>query len=441
MKTFLGMLLGGAILAATGCTKEAPLYPGGPVGPAAALNLSSALFVVNAGGAPAMVAARVEDSVGNATSDAVSFASCDPAKVTVSAGDAMDQWTSSAGIAGVTLGVSCVTATGAGMTDTIRVRIAPGSIVLSGPDSMISGTGGTFDMAFYSLDGTLLTAGADFPVPEVKTVNAALLAISATDPLTYDGSARSPGNAVLQVSTNTDFGSVTANHLVTVVPDVFTGTLSAATGAPGSLVTATRAAGATAWDSDVGVSLKGVSAFVDGVTADVVRFAVPATGSTALSNLLFTNIGPDQLAKITTFTLTQPLEDIYWPGNLDPLAGPDVDAVMSPAGNIYMTSVGLCSGGVGADCDDFFTITAGATDRTVTATLTWVSSTTTVAGDFDILWCNADCSAYVGNFDGAGSSKPEVSTVTIPAGATWHLWINNYSQTAPRFSNVKVNLK
>jgi len=114
--------------------------------------------------------------------------------------------------------------------------------------------------------------------------------------------------------------------------------------------------------------------------------------------------------------------------------------VKSPAGNVYMTSAGLCSGGGGADCDDFFTITAGASDRTVKVTLTWNNSEA-ATGDLDILWCNADCSAYVGNFDGAGSSKPEVSTVTIPAGETWHLWINNYSQTATQWSNIKVTLQ
>jgi hypothetical protein len=97
----------------------------------------------------------------------------------------------------------------------------------------------------------------------------------------------------------------------------------------------------------------------------------------------------------------------------------------------------LCSGGAGADCDDFFTITAGATSRTVTATLTWTNSAG-ATGDLDILWCNAACSAYTGNFNGAGSAKPEVSTVTIPANTTWRVWINNYSQTAVQYTNAKV---
>jgi hypothetical protein len=315
MKTFLGMLLGGAILAATGCTKEAPLYPGGPVGPAAALNLSSALFVVNAGGAPATVAARVEDSVGNPTSDAVSFASCDPAKVTVAAGAAMDQWTSSADISGVTLGASCVTATGAGMTDTIRVRIAPGTIVIAGPDSVLSGAGASFGVEFYSLDGTQLTAGADFPIPDVQSLNALRLPIQATDPLTYDAAGQQPGAVVLQISTNTDFGSVTANKIVTVVPGVFTGALSATSGAIQTMIKVTPGAG-IAFDADTRVRFGPVASSYygenwDGTAADApiavfpdsLLFIVPASIPLGTYDAYVLDQGPNQIASKTSFTV------------------------------------------------------------------------------------------------------------------------------------------
>jgi hypothetical protein len=235
-------------------------------------------------------------------------------------------------------------------------------------------------------------------------------------------------------------GGANAVKTVVVVPGVFAGALSATSAAPGELITATRAAAGAPFDADVTVRLGSINAWVDAITTDVVTFAVPATGSTAAGVLLLSNMGSDQIAETTTFTATKALEDVYGPANLDYSQGPDVDVVKSATGRIYVVQNGLCSGGGGADCDDFFTISAGASPRTVTVNLTWVNSAG-VAGDLDILWVDADFTEYVGNFDGAGSAKPEVSKVTIPANTTWRLWINNYSQTAAQFSNVRITLQ
>ena len=69
----------------------------------------------------------------------------------------------------------------------------------------------------------------------------------------------------------------------------------------------------------------------------------------------------------------------------------------------------------------FATVRAGATDLTITATLSWDSNS-----DIDIYWTEAGWNDYVGNFDGATLSNPEVSQVTIPAGETWLVWLEHF---------------
>lgn len=449
MRTLLGVCLGGAILATVGCSSEAPIYPGGPAGPAAALHVSSSLFVVQVGGTPATVGGRVEDAAGNPTADVVSFASCDAAKVGVTAGAALDQWSSSATISAVALGASCVTASGAGMTDTIRVRMAPGTIVLTGPDSVISGTTGTFSMAFYAVDGSPLTAGAEFPIPTLTSSNTALLALEATDPQTYDGRGRTPGNAVLQVTSGVDFASVTALKVVKVVPEVFQGTLSASSAAPGTLITATRAAGGTAWDSDVGVKLASTTAYVDAITADVLTFAVPATGSAAASTLLFSNIGPDQLAKSAPFTATKATADVYAPGNLDAtcsgagVAGaPEFSSIASAGNNVYFVhggygtgsaSRGACNGGTKPD--HYFAYTTGANAVTIDVALSWAD-----ASDVDMFVCTTDLVDCPGSGGGSGSTTGEsVTGAALAANTTYYIVASMYS-AGTSVTNIKMHL-
>lgn len=71
--------------------------------------------------------------------------------------------------------------------------------------------------------------------------------------------------------------------------------------------------------------------------------------------------------------------------------------------------------------DNFYTIVLAA-PTTFTVTLDWDAA---YGADVDILFCNAACSAFVGNFDGASTANPEVSTVTLAAG-TYNLYINNF---------------
>jgi hypothetical protein len=431
MKRLYTLILGAAALAAAhGCTSDPALFLGGPPGPATQLKLSSSRTALIVGDS-VVIGARAQDEVSNPTGDAVTLTACDAA-VTVTGQSSSPEWSTTAFLKGAGLGSSCVVVQAAGLTDTIRVAVGPAGLRIVGPDTLLSGgDAGTYTIEAFDASGAALSGTTEY---SFSSSNVARMAI---DIPTGVAVGKSTGAVNVQVYAP---GGANAVKSVTVVPGVFLGTLSTTSAAPGALVTATRASGAAAFDADVAVRLGATAGWVDLITADVLTFAVPATGSTAADVLSLLNMGPGQIAQTTAFTATKALDDVYGPANLVPAAGPDVDDVMSESGNIYTVTAGACAGGGGADCDDFFTITAGATDREVTVTLTWVNSAA-ATGDLDILWCDEACAAYVGNFDGAGSSKPEVSTVTIPANTTWRLWINNYAQAAGQFSNVRITLQ
>lgn len=442
MKRQCALILGAVVLVATqGCSKEPALYIGGPPGPATQQKVSNSNVTVVYGDSVS-IGARAEDAVGNPTGTAVTLTSCDANVAAVTSPSSDQQWSTTAYIKGVGLGNSCVLAQAAGLTaDTIQVVVGPVGVIISGPDTILSGATGDYVATFLGAAGDTLTGSA--PVTW-STSSRTTMVIGAS---TGGATGVSPGTVFVQAQVA---GGADAKRSAVVVAGVFAGSVSAVSGAPGELITATRAPDGAYWDADTQVRFGSTLAFVDLVRpavlgrpdlgANELVFAVPARNSTAATTLAFSNIGGAQLAQNTAFTVTQALQDIYGPANLDPLAGPDVDAVKSPGSSIYMTSAGLCAGGVGADCDDFFTIKTGASPRTVTVTLTWNNSAA-ATGDMDILWCDSACANYVGNFDGAGSAKPEVSKVTIPANTTWRLWINNYAQTATQYSNVKVTLQ
>ena len=106
-----------------------------------------------------------------------------------------------------------------------------------------------------------------------------------------------------------------------------------------------------------------------------------------------------------TFTVTNPHEPNDGPAPTTAVTVPDT------------TFEGFLAG----EADNFYTLVLAA-PTTFTVTLDWDAS---YGADVDILFCNAACSAFVGNFNGATTANPEVSTVTLAAG-TYNLYINNF---------------
>jgi hypothetical protein len=105
----------------------------------------------------------------------------------------------------------------------------------------------------------------------------------------------------------------------------------------------------------------------------------------------------------------------------DPATAPNVTPATFPY--VYYTLV------TPGDPDQFVKLTGA---LGLTARFDWFGG-----DDVDILWCNEDCSAYTGNFNGATGANPERSTVSIPAATVWNLWANLYDGAG---SVVRVTL-
>ncbi|MSR06081.1 MAG: hypothetical protein EXR93_03285 [Gemmatimonadetes bacterium] len=204
------------------------------------------------------------------------------------------------------------------------------------------------------------------------------------------------------------------------------------------MFTATAAGAGPAYDADMAVSLNGVDLYVAGTpSASTFQFAIPPMAATGAFPLIFSNIGANQFAQRTTFTVNSiSLDDTYEAVNNDPTTSP----LIAANGDYFVVLHGDCDEGVATgpsdDCDDFFTITnATGAPVSVRVRLDWHE-----ASDVDLLWCDAPCGAFVGNFAGATGANPEVSTVSIPAATTWRLYLNLYDNGGDDFAFVKVNV-
>ena len=240
-------------ITASACSDEPPLFPGGDPGVMADIRLATNGAVLRVDDT-LTVAAQAVDSAGNPVADAVSFTPCD-GRVSVTAGEATDLWDNVAIITALGLGKTCVVAAGGQFADTIRLSFGPGSIVITGPDTVLSGTMVNYGVEFYSVNGNLLTVEADFEVPRVRSLNTLRLPVTRTDVVAYDAAGQQPGLVELQVATGPDGANITAHKFVTIVPGVFGGTMSTNTAAQGASVTVT---GNIAWDGDEHVTIGGI---------------------------------------------------------------------------------------------------------------------------------------------------------------------------------------
>jgi len=136
------------------------------------------------------------------------------------------------------------------------------------------------------------------------------------------------------------------------------------------------------------------------------------------------------VARRLTFTSNSAaLTDPYDAVNNDPATAP----VINTNGDYYIIFRGACANGTGAaDCDDWFKITNPAgTPRTVTVNVTWLAGP-----DIDVLLGSDPVGVF--NFDcedgcgGATGANPENTSISVPAGATYYLWVNMFAAgTAP----------
>jgi trimeric autotransporter adhesin len=326
----------------------------------------------------------------------------------------------------VGFGEGTVVASGGGQSATVTVTAVPAGVLVAAAPAEL-GSGATAQLAADPLD----TEGNSITAPDSvftwSSSPASVISISPTGLAT----AQAPGTATVTVTAP---GGATGTASITVVAGVFAGTLSAASAAPGTLVTATKAAAGPDFDADSKATLAGASAWIEAFTADALVFAVPATGATTAATLTLSDMGANQLAQNTSFTPTSAL-DVWSPGNItndcsDPTSAPSYNTEKSANGWLYFSHNGTTQGGTGcynggSGYDHFFTYTTGAAPETVEIRTEWK-----VAGDMDLYVCNATLtSCPITGFSGATNAEV-IAAASLAASTTYYIVYSPYAAGA-----------
>jgi len=406
MKRLLfGMLSLGLVAGfATGCTSDPTAALRGSV----AGVQSNRAFAVIAIGDSISVSSWTVDEQGNTLTLLPTPASANAGVVSLSADSSLTNRPANQAFyfaKGTGHGTTVVIASAEGFADTIQFEAFPASVeFVSPPDTVGSGETGTFVCDPQDRGGTTVTGD-----PVTCTYESSDTDVVEVVDSTGAWAAKAPGIASVTVVVD---GGADNSTALTVEPGTFAGTLSASTGTPGQTVTITKDAAGPDFDADTHVFFGGVEAFIDVLAAGAIDVIVPATGVAGAVELLLTNLGAGQLAQTAAWTSVATLNDAYDPNATCSAAAPAITA-----GNNYYLVLDP------ADTDNFFAVDATGGAVTLTITSSWFTG-----ADVDLLWQDtATCSGFVGNFSGATGANPEVSTVTVPAGAIWNLRMNLYA--------------
>lgn len=436
VKLYRRMLAAAATIAiVASCGDKTIIFPGGPGGAPVALSLTSSDFEVVVGKAITFAAVG-RDEAGNPTTAAVTITSCNASVASVGSASSDDLWSTIVAVQGVSLGSTCLTVSVAGISETVTVTTGPAGVVISGPDTVGSGEEGQFTVSGVDAGGAVLSGTTAYVW---STSNGGRLVTDVADGL---ATGRSTGSVTMRIRAP---GGASATKSVTVVPGTFAGTLSAASGLAGDVVSLTRAAGGSTWDADTEARFGGQYAWIESVSPDVLQMAMPSTGATGAQTLALSNIGPSQLEQEATFTANSAFGDAYTATNTSadgsiPAGAPEASAVMTANNNIYFSHGGfgldeLSRGwwnGPGADqIDHYFKVTTGGSAVTVTMTLEWDDGS-----DVDILVLTAGGGVLATGF--SGSSSNEVVTWTFPANSVQYIvatmWTAGSNTTNFRFN-------
>jgi hypothetical protein len=419
MKRFL---VGGcAALLLAACSQDPSLYLGGPPGPATRVQLSSGNVALTVGHS-AVVGAAALDEVGNVTADVPTFSGCGGPVSTASATPfGMFSAATSIDAAASAIGESCVLVSAGGLSDSIHVSVGPAGLVISGPDTVVSTTTGAFTATAYDAAGGAVTGTS----PLVWTSSSETLMITefAAGNVTSRGP---PGVVAIRVRAP---NGVDASRNVTIIPGVFTGTLSASSGSAGLQVTATGAGGAEAFDANTTATLGNQVAFFEVLSSTSLLVAIPATGTAGAQDLDMLGLGTAQLAKRAVFTANSAFDDQYGVTTQSEVTAPGYMASRSPNRWVYFTHSGYGTGSAsrgalngGAREDHYFLITTGAGGGTITeARLEWTNAGT--GADVDVYVCPI---TWGGDFDlcaaqlFSGNTGNEVGTnIALAANTTY----------------------
>jgi hypothetical protein len=230
-----------------------------------------------------------------------------------------------------------------------------------------------------------------------------------------------------------EYTLVSADSVIStiVIPNV-PATISPTNPQVGDTVTITAAVGYTFGATSTVSWPLGSTAIVAGVSGPVIRVlpmpgssGVPTiTGVTSSAAPLFTLTLP---ASVPT-PLTMQNSSIYGGRGNPALA---TVLTIPPVGTDTLMFYDLSQ-----DIDQFYQIPVPAAPMTITVNLDWGNTS-----DFDMLFCNAACTAYAPTpavFGGATGAHPENATVPYTIVGTYNLWVNLYDGTAPPWIKVRI---
>ena len=403
-------MVGLALLLAVSACDDNPLAEDRETASYFRLNPSS--VAVNAGGT-VVVDANILNRYGAALDVPVTATPCDTklsveTDTTRSAFEYPERFV----ISGETLGMSCLIVSASGVTDSINVRVIPASMTIALADAIID-------------SGETVSPNATYFTTTGGTVTGLTLSDLSWTSLTPNGAVvdedgnvtgRAPGTARILVGLGTEFSATRVDTLVfEVEAGAFTGTLSANSGAAGSMVTV--GAGAYEFDEDTKVLIDGVETFIHRMTPTSMEVVVGTVAEPGTeTQFVISNMGEEQIAAIAPFTVTT---------NVDPWEPNNGLATAIPAAigdTIYFAS----------DADDFSELVrldlAAATD--VDVQLDWFPGAT----DMDVYFYTS-AGAYDGDKgDCATSSNPEHCVYNLSG--TWYLRPYNWEQDEERPATI-----
>ncbi|HYT82069.1 MAG TPA: hypothetical protein VEK86_01370, partial [Gemmatimonadales bacterium] len=343
-----------------------------------------------------------------------------------------------AGVGASQISVGTDTVPGPPVPDSLAVQL-PGLAGTATPDpvdpgallTISAGGGPAFDAdTRVYLNGELL---ADDTPDAIVSQTASAIDVEMND-------LRSAGRLELRLTRVGAGQSAQADSVDVSAPAAFTGLLSATSVRPAQILKITRAAGGPAFDADTRVFFDGIEAFIaEGGTADVINVAVPVIDKLAQVELRMTRLDAAQEAEADSVNSpTKSFNDPYDAVNNDPSTAPGITA----NGDYFVVLYGGChdlGNGIGeatgaADCDDWFKITnSGGSDASVTINLFWGTD-----ADEDLYVFDDQLGFVDGSFFGDGE---EEVTVTIPAGATWYVYLNLFESAdiQHELSRVRVS--
>ncbi len=173
------------------------------------------------------------------------------------------------------------------------------------------------------------------------------------------------------------------------------------------------------WDGDEYVLIGGEEPFYVDQNLDSIAIAIPDL-TLASHTIEVGDQGPGDVMQTRSFLITS-----RFTPNINPLSAPDITAGPFPMEGYISLSDG--------SPNHFYTLAPGV-DMGVRVSVEFQTG-----ADLDVYWTDQSFSFNVGNFDGAGTSPFEMSTVTVPGGLTWRLHFNKWDTgTVQTMARVRI---